>query len=542
MTIDTKSMAQQLQQHTGCTIAKAELHTQRYVTACLRALMRSLAAPADGAHIRISQTQLQNELGDMIVQGQRYYLWQLFQSMPQRVFDIIVTGNNITEKLTMATTRTELAELRAATDITDQQLAGEIYRDYQRELEFGLYDAVPIDISSLEQFCRDNRQRRQSGRCADALAQELDENYRQAQRILLAAQCFDGELRQIIHESEFGRRYYQGPNLQTTSRLVRHAALGDCHEYDIESSVFAWKMSYVQRICHRVNETISMPATLEYLDHKRAIRQRLAATVFDDDSDWCVDIIKQFITALGFGAVQREQGYVTDRGYQVPALNRIIKSRSRLRLALSDTWVNEFVQEQEKMNRIIVGFGEIYGDDAAWRTVPGLTDAAGRLKPRSVVSYLYQHAEREIMDWVSQQCLDREILLRVHDCIYTRRPLNRREVREGLRERGAYYDISHDHHEAWHPGADHREQHRQRIQQEEARVANLRGVTPGAFTTPGLRAPPRSHTQGNDRAYGGSGYDGSGWDGSKKNYDPDLDPAVEDVEEYRRWRETITAQ
>jgi len=448
MAINQQRLALRFQNETNCSVEKAQEFTQQYITQCALQVLRNINKDA-GHRFYIDLTLLQNTLNTIMVQGQRYYVWKTFQTFPERIFNIVETGSNITEKLSMAELNYKMEELLLAAG-TPEELATELYKPYNEQIQRDEYDLVPINIQSLSNYVKSNLATdRESKKTSANLAEELDRNLKHAQRILMLAMSNDNQLLQVLSPSAFGRRYYRGPNLQNTPKIVRHAALGDCHEYDVESSVFAWKLSWFQEICRRGQDKINMPATLEYLDHKRALRKRLALTVFGTESQWAVDVVKDFITAIGFGAPARAQGYKVENGYQRPALATIIYPKERLEVALADTWVQEFIEEQKKMNTVIVGYGQITGQESTWRQVPELLDKANRLRPNSVVAYLYQQHERKMLDWVEEFCADREVLLTVHDCIYTRRKVNLAELRSGILGFGEYFKLSHEEHRSW---------------------------------------------------------------------------------------------
>jgi hypothetical protein len=448
MAIDTQRLALHFQEVTGCPAVKAQKLTHQYIWLCALEMLRDNFTSTAGSRYYINATHIQNTLREIIVNKQKFWVWQTFQSLPERVFDIVQTGSNLNQQLSMAQARYTLEEVIMAAG-TPEEFWHEVYqKTFASEILTQDYDAVEIDQRSLTNYIRSNLavDRDQTG------AQEtetLERNLKHAQKIWMLAQARGGELVQIRNPSAFGRMYYKGPNLQNTPKIVRHAALGRCHEYDIESSVFAWKLSWFRQICAVHNTTISMPATLEYLDHKAAIRKKLAVTVFGTDADWAVKVIKEFITAIGFGAPLRGVGYVANGQYQKPALAQIITAKSRLDLAMADAWVQEFVQEQNNMNAAIVALAQV-NMAAELKSVLELWEKGGRkLKPNSVVSYLYQHAEREILDWAEQFCEDREVLLTVHDCIYTRRPVPLAEFRAGIRQFGEFYRLEHQEHRAY---------------------------------------------------------------------------------------------
>jgi len=510
MTINRTRLELRFQEATGCTAAKAQKFTQQYIWLCALQMLRDNFTSQSGSRYYINQTQLQNTLADIMIKGKRFYVWQTFQSFPERIFDIISTGNNLIKELSMAQARYTMEDVIMAAG-TPEELWKEIYPgQFSQEILTNDYDIAHIDMKSLGNYIRSNLANdRDNPRASQALIEEWDRNLKHAQKIWMLAQAGGGELLQIRNESAFGRRYYKGPNLQNTPKIVRHAALGRCHEYDIESSVFAWKLSWFQQICAVHNTTISMPATLEYLDHKQAIRQRLAQAVFDTTQDWAVKLVKEFVTAIGFGAPLRGAGYVADGRYQKPALAQIITAKNRLDRAMTDAWVQEFVQEQNSMNDAIVALARV-NMAAELKSVPELWEKGGRkLKGNSVVSYLYQHAEREILDWAEQFCEDREVLLTVHDCIYTRRPVQLAEFRAGIRAFGEFYRLEHQEHGAygW-----------------EAPV-----LPTDPFYDPQEAVIAQRHWRW-DSAARTDHYTGAGHDGTQE-YDPELDPYFETQEE-----------
>jgi hypothetical protein len=450
MAINTQRLALRFQEATGCTAAKSQKHTQNYIWQCALALLRDHFTDQAGSNYYIDQTQIQNNLGTIQIAKNRFYVWQTFQSFPERVFDIIQTGSNLNKEYSMAHSRYTMEEVLLQAG-TPEELWEEIYhKQFAKEILTRDYDVVAVDQRSLTNYIKSNLSNNRDNTCFnDRQLRVLDRNLKHAQKIYMLAEAAGGELIQIRNSSAFGRMYYRGPNLQNTPKVVRHAALGDCHEYDIESSVFAWKLSWFQQICQAHNTRISMPATLEYLDHKQAIRQRLAQAVFGSTDDGYIGTIKEFITAIGFGAPLRGVGYVADNKYQKPALAQIITSKTKLDLAMADPWVQEFYEEQNNMNDAVVALAKVNMADEL-RQVPELWEKGNKkLKSNSVVSYLYQHAEREILDWAEKFCESSEVLLTVHDCIYTRRPVKLAEFRSGIQAFGDYFKLSHEQHRSW---------------------------------------------------------------------------------------------
>lgn len=450
MTINIQRLVLRFQEATGCTEIKAQKHTKQYLWLCALEMLHDNFTDQSGSGYYINATKIQNSLREIEVKKQKFWVWKTFQSFPERVFDIVQVGSNLNKELTMAHARYTLEEVILQAG-TPEELWAEIYQNqFAQEILVKDYHVVPVDQRSLANYIKSNlSNNRDNPRTSTKEIEALDRNLKHAQKIWMLAQAGSGELLQICNPSAFGRMYYKGPNLQNTPKVVRHAALGECHEYDIESSVFAWKLSWFKQICQMYNTQISMPATLEYLDHKKAIRNRLAQAVFGSTESGYVGLIKEFITAIGFGAPLRGIGYMADSKYQKPALAQIIKSKTKLDLAMQDPWVQEFYQEQNDMNDAIVALAKVSLTDEL-ASIPELWEKGQKkLKSNSVVSYLYQHAEKEILDWAEEFCADREVLLTVHDCIYTRCPVNLAEFRSGLQGFGEYFKLSHEDHRSW---------------------------------------------------------------------------------------------
>lgn len=448
MAINTELLELRFQESTGCKSSQAKKHTKKYIKLCALAMLADNFSSDAGSNYYIYLDDLRKALGSVEVKGKRISVLDTFDSFKERIFVYITTGTNLTGKITMARSQYSMEDVLLASG-TPEELWVEVYKPYADQLDRQDYDAVEIDMNSLGNYIKSNMANYNESTGNTKYTEELERNFKHAHRLWMLAEANNGLLIQVRNDSVFGRKYYRGPNLQNMPKVVRHAALGHCHEYDIESSVFAWKLSWFRAIKQQQGETHPMPATLEYLDHKKAMRKKLAEAVFDTSSDWAVKLIKEFITAIGFGAPQRSTGYLADNRYKKPALATIITSKERLDRALADPWVREFYQEQKIMNDAIIAMGRANGLEAEWRRVPELLDKKNRLLPNSVIAYLYQSAEREILDWVEQFCEDREILLTVHDCIYTRRPVKLAELRAGVQSFGEFYRLTHEEHRPW---------------------------------------------------------------------------------------------
>lgn len=430
---------------------------------------------------------------------------------------------------------------------TDQEIADSAYSSITAETKRNLQellddaqqvDCCPLDIKSLDAYIsKTQREQPRNDRHREVLRSNL-----QQALIFRAIASIHGHVPQIIQESEFGRRYYTGPNLQNCHRELRHAALGHCYQYDIKTAVFAWKLDIVQTIIHSQDRSDRLSYTLEYIDNRDYHRRRLGdiiATRLSISPESARDIIKRLFTAIGFGATDQGQGWYDGDHYQRPALAEILRNPECRRLILADDFVHNFIKEQRNINKIIFDYVcQHHGQDL--RSHPRLLDARGVLKKNRVMAYLYQQQERQWIDGIRQIIAQYQphnhTLLTIHDGLYTKKRACLLEMREWLRSHNQYSDIEETEIDPWRDQIDHDQwlqEHQQRIQAEESRAAAYYGQ----LTRPARSVPGRSpHTQGQDHS-GGGGYDGTGW--AESRYDPLDDPAVASPEAYAQWRADV---
>ena len=362
----------------------------------------------------------------------------------------------------------------AAASKTSQACFEYLYNDYRDILiawidsgyNTELVDWVPLDRASLEAYILANS--------SEQVNSQVPEHIRTLKRNMVMAidlyQCADFcqqqelgfGIPQIVSESEFGRRYYRGLNLQNVSKIVRHAALGTCYQYDIDTSVFSWQY----HITKTIDPQFPAPATLEYLDHKRAIRNKLARELQIPTSfGYRVERVKEIITAIGFGADAEnvERYWLEGDRWQQPSIQTIIKDPRARRLLLADPWIREFVKEQQKMRKLIVGYfrKELDSDQ--------FLHQHGKFTANKILAYLYQHDERFQIEQLARNSREQgDFLLLVHDGFYTRRPQRLLELRECLQQINPWASISVDP----HPGYTFHDDraHKEFIKEEERRA------------------------------------------------------------------------
>lgn len=377
-------------------------------------------------------------------------------------------------------------------------------------------DTVRIDLKSLNAYMQANR---------SVVAQredhkkKIDHNFKDASIIFDIASYCGGKLPQVIKMSEFGRKYYTGPNLQSVSKIVRLAALGDCHSYDIEASVFTWKFDLAKDLMPEVK----LPATLTYLDYKDHHRKRLAELVFGNKSDYSVATIKQAITAIGFGARATNAVWMLDGGqWKTTALREIIKSQEYLEKFLTDKeLIAEFILEQEAINHLIF---DTVKHDPMIKNKDILKTAGGKLSRNKTISYLYQQTESTIIKRLLKIAEPAEVMLLCHDGFYTKRKANKAELSSALKEFLPNGQLDHEEHTAYKFIDDSDQvRHRQLIQEQEQQLR----LAKGSLTKDHYDSSPRQEPERYYEDYS-NGYCDEVT--TMSSYDPENDPWLDELE------------
>jgi hypothetical protein len=413
----------------------------------------------------------------------------------------------------------------ASTLQTPQDAFKQMYSSYFDELiawgdgDQSVIDFVPIDTRSLQAFISSNISATKTAKNSNHI-DALKTNQVYARTILLVAQYFESQgwvpgIPQIVSESEFGRKYYRGLNLQNCPKVVRNAALGKSFQYDLHASVFAWRYSTAKKI----NPSIKLPYTLEYLDEKDQRRRQLAdALEISVGNKNKVEIIKQLLTAIGFGTRVNNNGvsWVDKSGTrQYLAISKIIKSPTAREKLLAHPWLAGFIKEQKIISKII--FDEHKESFRGIKYLEG-ENTGGKLNVNKVISYLYQQEERRIIDMLTESSKEQgTFLLLVHDGFYTSHPVKLVELREQLNQENEFAAITKEEHSAWGFNADE-EAHRTRIIEQEL-IAND-GFIPGNVLKNYIRI---QHMFDNEKYYSASDEFDNGLR-EESEYDIELDP------------------
>ena len=324
------------------------------------------------------------------------------------------------------------------------------------------YDWAPVDLDSIGAFIIESR---------------VPSYQKSAMNIMAVAEQFktsehEGRLPMLRRPAESGRVYYGGINLQNCPSTVRHAALGTHHSYDLRSSVYAWQLWMLRMIqdLGKYDTPAGTLCTRELLTDKYTVRNRLVETLVDTSGsvDHKLNIIKQALTAIGFGA-RKSNAYYENDVLQTKGLAGVIYDKGSRDAFCSHPWVVEFIAEQDSIGKQICD--AVLELVPAYRTDPVVANN-GKLSRKRLLAFLYQQAESKMIKHVMDHVKDAEILLWVHDGFCTRRAINLQDANAILlMDYGDGIQLVHTSYDKWHeaqPVVDEVAERARRIQAEMA--------------------------------------------------------------------------
>jgi hypothetical protein len=283
---------------------------------------------------------------------------------------------------------------------------------------------APVDIESLKAFVL------WLGADAEFGSKEKRQQLlNQAKLVLAVSSINEAIFPQRIKLSPFGRTYYEGVSVQNVHKELRRAMLGNCWEYDMRSSVVAWKMGYARDLLLQAitdaNVRFYFPATTLYLEDKVDFMATVRYFTFAGNTtltnDFQIGLIKQALTAISFGAKSTGIGWTdSSGGWKNPALVDILKNQDERARFLADPTVKAFIEEQRALDDFI--FGLVKKSSVELLKLDCLQTASGRVSKPKVLAYLYQHAETKSMDLICSVAAHygHVPIARVHDAVFFR--------------------------------------------------------------------------------------------------------------------------
>jgi len=403
------------------------------------------------------------------------------------------------QSLSAATTDEEIDAYLSGDDVSNIALFDHLYPEYNLEWREDklntLFDWVPVDVESVKAYVYwlETESNLIQGPKKDlALRQSLS--------ILGIASVTKGYYLQRKKPSPFGRTYYEGVSVQNVNKELRRAMLGNCWEYDIRSSVVAWKMGYARGYiaASGLDQDLkkSFPSTLLYLEHKADFMATVSHYVFLESSpvpkDLRPKLLKRAFTAISFGARQTAKGWLDASGnWTNPALVDILQNSEDRTRFLSDVTVKQFIKEQNTLDDYLYDLFKKFRPDLLLERY--LQTESGRPSKAKVLAYLYQHGETQVMDIVRQAALARGLvpIANVHDAIFFKRRLGaefKNAIEWQMREQTGnhYWHLTPKQIERYTPRSLNAErelsEHKKRISQEELLAKGYKSVFSNILT------------------------------------------------------------
>ena len=356
------------------------------------------------------------------------------QNSQVKLTPLVTVQNNLqipAASLSAATTDEEIDAYLSGDDVSNIALFDHLYPEYNLEWREDklrqLFDWVPVDVESVKAYVYwlETESKLIQG-------PKKDLALRQALTILGIASVTKGYYLQRKKLSPFGRTYYEGTSVQNVNKELRRAMLGNCWEYDIRSSVVAWKMGYARSYlaASGLDQDLkkSFPATLLYLEDKADFMATVRHYVFPESSpvpnDLRPKLLKQAFTAISFGARQTAKGWLDASGnWTNPALVEILQNADDRMRFLSDEIVKSFIKEQNILDNYLYDLLKKFHPELLLEKY--LQTDSGRPSKAKVLAYLYQHGETHVMDIVRQVALANGHIpiANVHDAIFFKRRL-----------------------------------------------------------------------------------------------------------------------
>jgi hypothetical protein len=192
--------------------------------------------------------------------------------------------------------------------------------------------------------------------------------------------------------------------------------------------VVAWKLGFAWVICDKngitpQQFTDAFKTCLTYLADKKKFRKTVRQSTFgnstDITEDMQLDVIKQALTAISFGARKTTQGWIDQSGKAFnPAIVKIIADETARLNFYACPKAAAYMDENKRMDEIITQFAK--ENEPVLLTDTELQTASGRISKSKLMSYLYQQSESIAMDIVRREVVAvyKTILANVHDAIY----------------------------------------------------------------------------------------------------------------------------
>ena len=168
---------------------------------------------------------------------------------------------------------------------------------------------------------------------------------------------------------------------------------------------------------------------LSYLADKKKFRETIRQKTFGSSTtvsvDMQLDVVKQALTAISFGARKHKHGWIDQSGKEFnPAIPKIIANETARMNFYACQEAVSFMDENKDMDAIITEYAKQQWPELKNDTE--LQSASGRISNSKLMSYLYQQSESIVMDIVRKEvkAVYKTVLANVHDAIYINQKLH----------------------------------------------------------------------------------------------------------------------
>lgn len=408
---------------------KAQKLFDRYVHTVCGALARQAAFLADD-QAQVSLDALINRCGEFQYQNKRYWVWNEFKDIYPFI-TVLDKGSNLKGRNTTVTISDKT--IRKLLDyVSDDALVREMFEDAAQSA--GNPEWIDVDLNNLQNYI-DNTEYDLTHSAAgksDEWIGKVRRNSYQASLVHRIAANLGGKYPQYANPSAFGRTYYRGLSIQTMSKQVRAAVLGEHFQYDLSAAIYGIKLAIISGIVGKPKERHVenrldglFTYTKEYLREKDAIRQRLADQCLTEtpiNAAGKLRLVKQAITAIGFGA--KTDTALWYDGHPT-ALADIIRNKADRERFLKDKFVLNFIVEQDELtDAIILHLKRVGQFDPIKQAIKGAKNTK-RITDAHILAYVFQHYETNLMnDIVAIAQAEMPVMARIHDAFITNNKLS----------------------------------------------------------------------------------------------------------------------
>ncbi len=378
---------------------------QKYIDITVNALLYGEAGEDTDTYY-IWKRNLHDQLINKYAGNNRWYTW-LTENYP--LFYTLRNGYNITDpQASLVRSYVSVEELILYTYHNNHRLASLI------DIPRGDVTVTPIDVESLSNY-RDNLVYYNANEVDKVARDRRNRDIHRSGLILALAEINGGQLVQGHSTSDWPRHYLTGVNLQNgTASGVREASLGKTYKYDINSSAFAFKATVIQEYARSQGSDYVPRTMLQLLTDKRSVRNMLAYDVLKSTrttKEHKLELIKEAITSMGFGC---------DPTRPRNAIENIIWNREDYERFVNHEWVKEFQTEQQLFTEIV---RQTYSKEWVKANMPAALKG-NRYSQSKLEAYLYAQFETELMQKIQQSIGNDNIVLWVHDCVYTNKRID----------------------------------------------------------------------------------------------------------------------